>query len=329
MDALEDQHIRRPSPVFLVEDAGGRPQPAPTWFVAWVRLGALAALGNLLNRLGERTVLAVSVPARPVAAAATAFGFCRQRFLSIPDNRCPSGLDRSLGELEPGMRVWLHLADRVLSGTFLGLRPGGQVHTSAGSYLAQVVEEVRVPPNWAALPDGHSFLAVEDPFLRGMLRGRSPRSFITSWNQDIVIVGSRDALLADLEERISPATPAVPVGTLASIVRPLDLLGERKRCQIPGWRSVLMSSRSSSAAWSEWDESPEVAVLDGSYAVSRWLEECRARLVIAVLDRTESGLEAAVGALEQERAFMDPIPPAEIAWEPPAGCELLAYRSRG
>ncbi|TDC88826.1 hypothetical protein [Actinomadura sp. 7K507] len=72
-----------------------------------------------------------------------------------------------------------------------------------------------------------------------------------------------------------------------------------------------------------------MAVLDGAYATSRWLDACEARLTIAIIDRSEPALDAAVSVLEQERAYMRPISMEGLGWGPPAGCELLAFGSRG
>ncbi|GAA4616593.1 hypothetical protein GCM10023195_73830 [Actinoallomurus liliacearum] len=119
------------------------------------------------------------------------------------------------------------------------------------------------------------------------------------------------------------------MGSLASIVRPLDITGTGERSQLVGWRSVLMPARSDDAAWASWPEPPTTAVLDGAYAISRWLEECDARLIVAILDRSEPGLEAAVSVLEQRRAYMKAITLDELRWQPSSGCELMAFGSAG
>lgn len=325
-------HHQRPSSVFLVETAGGVTRPAPPWFVNWVRLGALAALGRLINQPGDRTVLAISTPVRSMAAAAFAFGYCRERYLDAPLIRCPSSLSRSLGDLERGAKIWLRLAERVLSGTYYGTLQGKRVHTSAGMYQIGVVREVRAIPSWVELPDGRYLLdelaTTEHAFLAGMLRHRDPVEYITSWNWDLVLTGSPVRLHADMAERICPPMPGAVLGSLASIIRPLEISSIGERARIAGWRSVLMPSRSEEAVWSGWPEPPAVTVLDGAYAISRWLEGCKARLTVAIIDRSEPGLDAAVSVLEQERAYMKPIPMDGLGWEPPGGCELLAFGSR-
>ncbi|XVQ11399.1 hypothetical protein ACQP1W_02135 [Spirillospora sp. CA-255316] len=268
-----------------------------------------------------------------MAAAAFAFGYCRQRFLEAPELRSPRDHSRALAELEPGTRVWLHLADRALSGTYYGTLPGEKVHTSAGMYRASVVREARVLPSWAVVPDGRYLLnevgAEERAFLTGMLRSHDPLEYITSWNWDLVMVGSPARLHADLAERIGPGGLGTPLGSLASAVRPLDASGATEGARIAGWRSVLMASRSEEAVWASWPEPPAVAVLDGAYAISRWLEVCEAELIIAIVDRSEPGLDAAVSVLDQEKAYMKPIMMDGLGWEPPGGCELLAFGSRG
>jgi hypothetical protein len=268
-----------------------------------------------------------------MAAAAFAFGYCRQRFLDAPALRCPRGLARALEDLEPGTKVWLHLADRALSGTYYGTLLGERVHTSAGMYRAGVVREARALPSWAALPDGRFLFdgvgAAERSFLAGMLRYHEPLEYITSWDWDLVMVGSPARLHADLAERIRPSGPDIPLGSLASVVRPLDASGASEVARIAGWRSVLMSSRTEEAVWARWPEPPEVVVLDGAFAVSRWLDACEAKLIIAIVDRSEPGLDAAVSILDQERAYMKPIPMGGLGWAPPGGCELMAFGSRG
>lgn len=323
---------RRPSPIFLVEAADGAAHPAPSWFVDWVRLGTFAALGRLFSHPRKRTILAVSVPVRSMAAAALAFGYCRGRFLDAPALRCPPALARSPADLQPGARVWLGLPDRALSGTYYRMLPDERIHTSAGTYQAAFIKEARLLPPWAALPDDRYLLsevgAEERAFLSSMLRSQDPLEYITSWSWDLVVAGSPARLLADLAERISSPVPGAAFGSLASIVRPLEAARTGERARIAGWRSVLMASRSDEAAWSGWPEPPAVAVLDGAYAISRWLSECEAQLIIAIIDRSEPGLDAAVSVLEQERAYMKPISPDGLAWAHPDGCELLAFGSR-
>jgi hypothetical protein len=309
--------------VFTVEDGCGGRRGAPGWFVDWVRLGAYAALGRLAVARQGQLVLSVSAPIRAMAAVATAFGFCRQHYLKM-GTACPPDLVRTLDGLETGEKVWLRLLDRVLVGTYFQIRNGTRIRTSGGTFQTRVVQEVRRMPAWVAAEDGHWLISEMTglSFLQEMFPRNDPLAFVTSWSWDLVVVGSRVRLSDELAEPIGPGSSRSELGGLREIVRPLD------PCHPVGWQSLVMSAHCEEPVWADWPEYPDVTILDGAYAVSRWLEECRSPLVIAILDRAEAGLDSAVSVLEQGRMYAEPLAAGDVFWRPPAGCELLAYRSR-
>jgi hypothetical protein len=309
--------------VFTIDDGSGGRRAAPDWFVDWVRLGASAALGNLAVAGQGQLVLGLSAPIRAMATTATAFGFCRQHYLN-QGTGCPPDLIRTLHNLEAGTKIWLRLLDRVVVGTYFRIQNGNRISTSGGTYQTRVVQEVRRLPAWIDAEDGH-WLISEIPglsFLQEIFPRNDPLAFATSWNWDLVLVGSHMRLSDELAEPIGPGNSHSKLGELGEIVRPLDPLYP------VGWRSVLMSAHRDKAAWADWPKYPDVTILDGAYAVSRWLEECHSPIVIAVLDRAEAGLDSAVSVLEQGRMYAEPLALRDVLWRPPAGCELMAYRGR-
>lgn len=322
---------RRHSTAFTVTSAQGTREGAPHWLVNWIRLGALAACNKLAELVpGEQLVLAVSAPVRTMAAAAVAFGFTRQEFVThtVGDSNIQTV---EPGKLNPGDRIWVRTTGRfprVLVGTFAGVERTGSgepsIKTSAGRFLLSSIEEIRRLPPWAAdVADGQWLFsdAPESSFLRAMLPRHDARSFVTSWSSSLVIVGSRPRLALELEELIGPGTQPPALGHFYEIIRPLD------PGQAVGWRSIVMPAHAASPVWEDWPTPPRVILLDGWYAVSRWLDESPAPLVVAVLDRAESGLDSAVAVLQQCRAYATPVPLDGLNWKPPAGCELLAFRS--
>lgn len=311
--------------VFTIEDGHGGRREAPAWFVDWVRLGAYAALSRLTAADRGRMVLGVSAPIRAMAAVATAFGFCWQHYRNAEAaSACPADLARTLDGLETGEKVWLRLLDRVLVGTYFQIQNGNRIRTSSGTFQTRVVQEVRRVPAWVDAEDGHWLISEMSglPFLQEMLPRNDPLAFVTSWSWDLVVVGSRVRLSDELAEPIGPGNSRSELGELREIVRPLD-----PRHPV-GWQSLVMSAHRDEPVWADWPECPDVTILDGAYAVSRWLEECRSPLVIAILDRAEAGLDSAVSVLEQGRMYAEPLAAGDVFWRPPAGCELLAYRSR-
>jgi len=311
--------------VFTVEDGHGGRCEAPTWFVDWVRLGAYAALSRLAVARRGQVVLAVSAPIRAMAAVAAAYGFCWQHYRSAgAASACPPELVRTLDGLETGEKVWLRLLDRVLVGTYFQIQHGNRIRTSGGTFQTRVVQEARRVPAWVDAEDGHWLISEMTglPFLQEMLPRNDPLAFVTSWSWDLVVVGSLVRLSAELAEPIGPGNSPPELGALREIVRPFD------RCHPVGWQSVVMSAHRDEPVWADWPKYPGVTILDGAYAVSRWLEECHSPLVIAILDRAEAGLDSAVSVLEQGRMYAEPLAAGDVFWRPPAGCELLAYRSR-
>jgi hypothetical protein len=311
-------------PAFMVEGRRGLRRAAPGWFVDWVKLGARAASGNLVGRSEDQLVLAVSAPVRSMAAAAVAFGFCWQNYMAETASRSsPPALESTLNDLEKGTKIWLRTQDWILVGTFFELRRGDRVRTSSGTFQLRKVEEVRRVPSWAAAEDGRWPMpqAASNAFLQEMLRHKNLVSFLTSWSSDLVLVGSRAGLASELEQLIGPGESPAELAPLREVIRPFN-----PRSAL-GWRSVLMSAHDDDPVWASWQERPKAIVLDGAYAVGRWLEECHAPLVVAVLGRAEPGLDSAVSVLQQQRAYGTPLMPGDLNWTLPVGCELLAFRS--
>ena len=135
----------------------------------------------------------------------------------------------------------------------------------------------------------------------------------------MALVGSRAALTEELDLRIAVAETGAPVGTLRQIVRPLDL-------SVPiGCRSVISSPREDEPAWKLLSNVPAVTILRGSYATSRWLTDVASPTVICILGRSEPGLDSAVAAVLQARAYGDPLAAEALNWRAPRGCELLGF----
>lgn len=312
------------SPTFTVGDAIGSRQGAPDWFVDWVKLGVRAASGRLTEPSEHQLVLAVSTPVRSMAAAAMAFGFCWRNYLvKAPSSSSFPAPANILNDFYNGTKVWLRTPHWILVGTFLEVQNSDRVRTSSGTFQIRRIEEVRRIPSWATVEDGRWPMSevVASGFLKDMLRQKDPVPFMTSWSSDLVLVGSRARLARELDELIGPGGNPAELGSLREIIRPFD---PRRAL---GWRSVLMSAHDDDPVWENWPQRPEAIILDGAYAVGRWLEECHAPLVVAVLDRAEPGLDSAVSVLQQRRAFGILLTPDDLSWTLPAGCELLAFRS--
>jgi len=186
-----------------------------------------------------------------------------------------------------------------------------------------MIQEVRILHELSDAEEGFWPLSEDSlsTFLKEMLPRHNPMIFSTSWDSGLVIVGSQNRINSELDELIGPGMQPSELGAMREVVRPFD------PHRPVGWGSLLMSAHADKPVWANWHSTPGVAILDGSYAVGRWLEECQAPLVIAILDRAEPGLDSAVSVLRQRRAYADPLDSNALSWEQPPGCELFAFRS--
>ena len=305
--------------VFTLAEDESWSGPAPDWFVDWVRLGIRLASRALQPAQDARRVIAVSGPTEDLASAAISFGYLRQRYLTGAARNILRSVP--LDELEVGTRVWIRLADRVRTGEFRGWDDLGRFKSTSGTFLRERLVEVRELPDW--LPELASEAifdqCVDANFLSLMLRKADAVDYATTWSPDLVMVGSLSRLAQELQVRIGPADGSGQTGCLAQVIRPL-------RTASPiGCQSILMSSRSEQVAWAAWPAPPSVTLLRGAYATSRWLPDVQSKLAVAVLGRAEAGIEAAVAALMQSRAYGDPLTAGDLGWQPPPASEVLAF----
>lgn len=298
--------------------------PAPDWFVDWVRLGMVAAgWCSPEARLSPRTrrVLVASTPTDAVASAAIAFGFVREAQIRGISNDCAVRIHvDQLDDVEQGTWIWLRAAHTTRIARFLGA-DGRLLRTSNGHFRRDHVSEVKRLPSWLSGDEatGDCNAAIDEPFLRCMLRGGDPLKFATTWDTSLAIVGSLTALNQELDLQIAAAEDGAPVGLLRQVVRPLD------RSAPIGCRSVMASARDDEPVWATWSTPPAVTILRGSYATSRWLPDVASPTVICILGRSEPGVDAAVAAVMQARAYGEPIDARSLSWRAPHGCELLAF----
>ncbi len=308
--------------VFNLGQGEGALAPAPDWFVDWVRLGMLAARWCSPDAEPERRVrrvLVASAPTDAVASAAIAFGFVRSAYVSGISNDCTTRIDQ-LEDIERDTWIWLRAAHTTRIARLLSV-DARVLRTSNGHFRRDLVSEVRRLPEWLCGEEttGDCDSAVNEPFLRHMLRGSDPLAFATTWDTSLALIGSRTALNEELGLQVAAAEDGAPAGSLRQIVRPLDL-------SVPiGCRSVISSPRDDEPAWSRWPKAPALTILRGSYATSRWLPDVASPTVICILGRSELGLDAAVAAVLQARAYGDPLGAEALGWRAPRGCELLAF----
>jgi hypothetical protein len=304
--------------VFQLAEVGRAAQPAPRWFVDWVRLGIVAASWPAT----PRRVIAVSAPTESMATAAVTFGFTRASFVAGRDDEVLG--DAEIDDLKPEESIWFRAGDTVRTGRFLGVDERGIFRTSNGHFQRSKVDEVRLIPDWLpGLGDGRAALSagVEAAFLVQLMRAPDPVAFATAWAPGVAIVGSVSRVQAELAVRIGADLPGGAIlRELAQVVRPLD------RQDPLGCRSVLLSSRAEDLPWRDWAKPPRLTILRGPYATSRWLPET-VGTVVSILGRSEAGIDSGVAALMQDRAYSDPLAAEQLGWSPPSGCEVLAYEA--
>ncbi len=305
--------------VFVLSDRSGWQVRAPEWFVAWVRLGMRLAAQGAVQAGGDQRIVAVTGPTEELAAAGIAFGYLRHRYLThgaralLPDS--------TLDQVETGARIWLRFPDRVRVGEFRGWDALGRFNISGSVFKPDRVLGVRQVP--AALPAMAETVMLQDvldaDFVKLMMSQRDPLEYAMAWSPDVAIVGSPTRMSEELQVKIGPYDRSGHLGTLEQLLRPM-------RAAAPvGCHSLLMSSRADVPPWDSWGWEPEVSILRGAYATSRWLPELRSRTMVSVLGRAEAGIDAAITALLQAHAYGRPVTPTELGWSPPPGCEVLAF----
>ncbi|MGW5154482.1 hypothetical protein ACWEPN_03265 [Nonomuraea wenchangensis] len=305
--------------VFL-HSVAGQHHEIPDWFMAWLRLGAVTA-GGSLESAQRQTVIAVSVPTRLQGAASIALGYVRQRYTQHKRESLAVGWSISLSEITAGAKVWVRIPKRVIVGDYLtGLPDRLYLSTpKTGAFQTRLVKEVRTPPPGLLTVGAVTYSDAETTFVKSLLPSEDPEEFLSSWDWSLMLVGSPERIYDDLAEHIS-MPGGLHFGPMSSIVRPIQLTAPT------GWRSSVMSARAETLPWEASPTSPHLVILDRAYATSRWLPECPAPVVIAILERTEPGVDAAVATLMQERAYATSVRDHELGWNAPAGCEVLAFR---
>ncbi|MFI7640597.1 hypothetical protein [Nonomuraea sp. NPDC049400] len=294
----------------------------PDWLIAWMRLGIKVAKDPPVP--GQQTILAVSTPTKKLATAAVALGYTCQRYTHTGGASASTNLSIAPHAVAPGMRIWVRAPKRIIVGDYLGGLPD-RIHLSTpktGAFQAQAVRAIRTLPHGMAIRDASLELSSDEDraFVRSLLPNSDPEDFLSSWDWSLILVGSPTQLRADLAERISMSSTSPYFGSIGTVVRPFEHTAP------VGWRSSIMSARADAPAWEKFPSAPQTVILDGAYAISRWLSECQAPVIIAVVERTELGVEAAVAALMQERSYAAPVYDHELSWQPPQGCEVLAFR---
>ncbi len=305
--------------VFVLSDGSGSQVSAPQWFVAWVRLGMRLAAQGAGQAGDDQRVVAVTGPTEELAAAGIAFGYVRHRYLT----RAAGTLlpDAALDQVEKGTRIWMRLPDRVRVGEFRGWDALGRFNLSGSVFKRDRVLEVRQVP--AALPAMAETVMLQDvldhQFVKLMMSQRDPFDYAMTWSPNVAIIGSPRRMTEELQVKIGPYDQSGLLGTLEQLLRPM-------RAAAPvGCHSLLMSSREDVPPWGCWSWEPEVSILRGAYATSRWLPELRSRTIVSVLGRAEEGIDAASTALLQAHAYGRPVTASELGWAPPPGCEVLAF----
>ncbi|RKS05906.1 hypothetical protein DFP74_1522 [Nocardiopsis sp. Huas11] len=283
------------------------------------------ALGRATPRRWQKLVIAVSAPSLGMSAAAISFGFTWARYFHAGGADPSAVPDIPLEQLAPGRRAWFRFTKNVVVGEYYGTGPGGRICTSMATFQPERLEEVRPLPPGVGIKDVNLPLtpildSPETRQLRSALNGREPLPFITSWSQTLVVIGSVSRLSQEIDVAITPTGQQEPF-PLSAFVRP------HRQDDPLGWRSFFASVDTDAPAWEPWEHPPELIILNGARATSQWLHECRAPVVLSVLDRSAPGAEWAAQTLLQNRAHsgFDTLGPTDVSWSPPPGCELLAF----
>jgi hypothetical protein len=139
---------------------------------------------------------------------------------------------------------------------------------------------------------------------------------------ECVLVGNKKALCYELEQTsfaVQMEGKLFSQGRLQDILRVRELLGDGE-----GYRASLMSDRIKQISLPK-SHRPFITLFDGAAGFLRWRDYWRDSNWLVVLDRTESGFDEAVAALNKEYRsnYIDGVLP-DVSYLP-TQVDVLAY----
>ena len=303
----------------------------PLWCTAYSVLGcAIAAYGSQDKRL----VAGLATPTRAYAAAFVALGVVYRRA-----NEPVAALEEddhflALCGLEPGTAVSYLENGKLKDAVFEGYEEKyGQFYLRIRKNADHCIDYV--PPACATRVQVSSKEGVklskhqrgravveEGGLLTSCLGGLEPFDYCLNSRLEGVLIGNKAALYQEVKHTtfaIRGEKGDFCKGALQDVVRVRQLVGDGL-----GYRTSVHSEREA-ALVSDAESPPRVVIFDGASSFLKWRDAWRASHWVVVLDRTETGFEEAVNALNREclenRSSLTPPPlPA-----PPPQVDMLSY----
>jgi hypothetical protein len=281
----------------------------PWWCNAYSKLGAVVARHNSQER---RLIVALVVPTRAYAAAFIATGLIIRRASVAVEKVGPDDHFAMLRNLPPGAAVTYRDVkdDKIRDGIFVGYQEtayspviGVRKNNDHCIDWLPLHMSMRVQPSTkeiTKLPKNQKGRPIlgEDTLLGISLNGMDIFDYCTASRLECVLVGNKKVLCYELEQTsfaVRKEEKPFSQGRLQDILRVRELLSDGG-----GYKTSLISDRVKQISVTKSDDKPFVTLFDGAAGFLRWRDYWRGSSWLVVLDRTESGFEEAVAALNRE-----------------------------
>lgn len=309
---------RRPI-LALSEPGANREIPLPSWFQRMLDLGG--TLARIPERPSERVIVALSVPALPLAAIGIAIGYSLETAPSISQLMQPDQVRSAAATLRHGEFVRLVNPGRVVIDRFYGESQPGRFQVGGMHFIADKIYRLERAPRWAQKASSHPIAAL--PAGLSSLLGRvDVQAFLTEGRSEIALVGTRTLLDRDLKYRFGLAERSLGLDLpeVAEVLRPVHVTGP------VGWRSAVYPATSEGLP--DQIGVAGIAILDGSTAVTQWIRDVSSPRVVAILDRSSRSAQSGALAVEQALGKGRARTLADLSIETSTACEATVFTDR-
>lgn len=314
---------------FIAEE---RHRQLPDWAHFYVTLGSFLSCNE---DAGSRVVVGLALPVRTFSAVFCALGLIRslalkrqenvdqaathfEYLLSLPVDTPVTyrkGRTRYRGKLKPRPR------QREL-GIQVENERGGNTTIIITSPKAALrispldVEEIRLPMN----QQGRQ-IRTATSFIEAFVPGGDAAAYLSRSSLDTLIVGRINLLkreICDTRFALDKAT-----GSLQDVLRVRRFLGSGEM-----YRSEICTSAGNRAPTFPGEMVPHTVIFDGARGFLKWQSDMQDSHRVVMLDRSDPEFDDAVNLLMQQS--MSRLGDVDLSAlpKPPAGVELIAYRTR-
>ncbi len=190
-----------------------------------------------------------------------------------------------------------------------------RVRVGASGWLLDKVDILVPAPGLESSQLRRADLAIPGSLVESAGRMSSWRASQVACGADVVLVGTKSWLAAEMAIRAGTDDSALDQNSFGELLRPDD--GIR-----PAWGSAILPA----ARFEEAVVPPEtkLVVLDGASAVG-WLNDLTTDFAVAVIDRSVADDFAVESVIQLRSMGGTPVMLDSLGWRPPPGVEALAF----